>query len=255
MIKNIIAITITNVASLLLAGIVYGESVTLNLSKNCKEGNVEVAFVNYPQMEQGFSGKGVKVFGKNPENMVKITLVNGLPSLDGGGISFWISPDWNGRDGKYHILCTLHFHQKEKSERRILIYKYANPTINSKGLGLLAKYDDAIDKKQGIILNMPQRKIGEDWSKSNWHFLALYWNKSGTKPLLELFVDGERVAYSHKDFDLSGECVITLGPVWGEPDATIFDRFKIYDHVLSPKELDKELEITFEKIEKMKVKK
>ncbi|MFH0946910.1 MAG: hypothetical protein V2A76_17080 [Planctomycetota bacterium] len=94
-----------------------------------------------------------------------------------GLISFWLRPDWNGDDGRSHVLLRI-----GDPERNGL-------SLEKSALGLLR-----------LVMASPKKRTAaradvSDWRAGEWHHVALGWTSRDGRPLgLPLFVDRVAVA-------------------------------------------------------------
>lgn len=152
-----------------------------------------------------------------------------------GTLSFWVAPQaWNGLDGRFHILFTIHYTQ-QKQKRKSQIYKYANPDAFSTGLGL-PFYDNIEGEKPAhpgaVWINYPQNRIGNAWKENSWHMIALAWKKQGDKIRLNYYVDDELAGTGIKQTPFAQAAEIVLGPEWGDPACTAYQRLELHEGFL-----------------------
>ncbi|HOM72268.1 MAG TPA: CARDB domain-containing protein, partial [Armatimonadota bacterium] len=113
----------------------------------------------------GTAGKGVLL--SRPAAIEGVNL-----SQESGYISFWIKPNWNGNDGKRHVILRVGDMNKngllvEKSEKGFLRYVMASP------------------KKV-----TSSRADVSDWKAGQWHHIAIVWFSKDNKPLgMPLWID------------------------------------------------------------------
>jgi len=63
-----------------------------------------------------------------------------------------------------------------------------------------------------VALNLPNRKIGNDWREKSWHYFCFISNNNQ----LSLYIDGELVGMNNARFAMGNAPEFRFGPSWGE---------------------------------------
>lgn len=153
-----------------------------------------------------------------------------------GSVSFWVTPiDWNGDDKKFHIFFEA---QSTGCKDRLLIYKY----INSDELLFLIGPTAQIDGKSKWTI---ARTSVKNWKQGEYYFIACTWNSEEIKLYVNDQLKGtEKIKVPFENNSFSSFAVGGLYPKdWQNGKGkTLIDEVKIYNKVLSPKEILDEYE-------------
>lgn len=113
----------------------------------------------------GTAGKGVLL-------TKPVAIENPLLKQDQGVISFWVKPNWNGNDGKKHVLLTI----GDPKANGLIVEKSAENTL---------RYVMASPKKL-----TSSRFDVSGWKAGEWHHVAISWFSKNNKPLgMPLWID------------------------------------------------------------------
>lgn len=102
---------------------------------------------------------------------------NPLLQQKAGMISFWLKPNWNGNDGKTHVILRIgkpgvNGLIVEKSDKGILRYAMTGQGVDGKPKTTVARYDIS------------------DWKAGKWHHVSVVWFDRDGKPVgIPLWID------------------------------------------------------------------
>ncbi|MBQ6474113.1 MAG: hypothetical protein IJJ33_19145 [Victivallales bacterium] len=135
-----------------------------------------------------------------------------------GAISFWIRPEWDGKENARRI-----FYSADSGKHRIIIFRLPNIPHITFYYGQL--------KGDGVT-SLPV-DISK-WKKGQWHHLAMTWDKDS----MVVLVDGKRSVLKMKTVFPDEFGKIMIGENWGDKSGeTIIDELTVYNEKLTDSEL------------------
>ena len=170
----------------------------------------------------GLDGKAYRIH-HDAETQKPVTLsyfpVPALNSL-AGTISFWIKPEWDGKENIRRI-----FYSADSGSHRIIIFRLPDvPHITF--------YYGKLDGQGVTSLPVDISK----WRKGEWHHLVMSWDKES----MIVFVDGRRSLLPMKAVFPENFTKIMIGENWGDKSGeTVIDELTVYNEKLTDSEAGK----------------
>ena len=171
-------------------------------------------------LEDGLSGKAYRIH-HDPETKKAVTLTYApKPPLNSlaGTISFWIKPEWDGKENARRI-----FYSADSGSHRIIIFRLPNvPHIT---------FYYGKPSEEGVT----SRPVDiSKWKKGEWHHLVMSWDKES----MVVFVDGKRYTLPMKAVFDKGFKKVMIGENWGNNSGeTVIDELTVYNEKLTDSEI------------------
>ena len=159
----------------------------------------------------GKEGKGILF---NETDTMSFSSENYI-DISKGAIEFWVKPNWNGNDGKFHSFFSL---MEEQRKNRITIGKTTTNGIRF----FIWDNDERVSKIEHNV---------SDWKSGEWHYISATWNSNEMK----LFIDGELVQSSGNitlpDSKAQRFFIGSSNASGANVADAIIDEFRIYNYV------------------------
>ncbi len=127
--------------------------------------------VHPPRLVEGKFGKALSLSSGGSFSVVGDD-GNFMPQQ--GTVEMWVRPNWNGDDGKVHLLFSAYVEKGNYLNLSKLADGRLGPSTGAAGVGSYQRPDVDIS----------------DWQAGQWHHLAFTWGEGK----LSFFIDGEKVA-------------------------------------------------------------